>query len=397
MLHCVYSFMILLRYTTQHMSPPASPATGIERSPQQPSSTPKKRIGPSALRNFHLSFRSSVPAIPAPGEPSGSRNSSRLSLFRSPRRSTSTIRSHNKSSSLSTLNLAPQGISSEDPARPSTSQSSSWRWRSHVRSHFSRSPSVPRIHVLDYESHAPRASVSSTNTSVLTPPATYDDDPDFLSTPSKTVHLNSVRSRGKSPTRPLFQNGSTASVPSLWSGPTSISHTPETSGSTTALAHKESAIRIPFSPKSKHLQLTPTSTISDAPAPVESQGPQIVYPSTAKGGSVPRASLSSLSSPREKRKKKLVVSGIGVNEPGRLDAMKKWCESFGEVTHIMRMPNGDLHVHFRKAEVAETVRSFMPFALIRAHISVQVCRVRARVHISGVGSVQLSWLTGDKR
>ena len=32
-----------------------------------------------------------------------------------------------------------------------------------------------------------------------------------------------------------------------------------------------------------------------------------------------------------------------------------FAQSFGEVTQIMRMPNGDLHVHFRKAEVAETV------------------------------------------
>jgi hypothetical protein len=71
--------------------------------------------------------------------------------------------------------------------------------------------------------------------------------------------------------------------------------------------------------------------------------------------------LSSLSSPREKRKKKLVVSGIGANDAQRLEAMKKWCESFGEVTHISRMPNGDLHVHFRKAEVAETVRSFFSY------------------------------------
>src|ERR1700691_1144018 len=95
--------------TPQHMSPPASPA--IDRSPQ-PFSTPKKRIGPSALRNFQLSFRSSVPAISISGESLPSRSSSRLSLFRSPRRSSSTVRSigkHNKSSSLSTLDLHPKG------------------------------------------------------------------------------------------------------------------------------------------------------------------------------------------------------------------------------------------------------------------------------------------------
>lgn len=345
--------------TQQHMFPPPSPV--IEKSPQS-FSVPKKRLGPSSLRNFHLSFRSPIPAISITGvESSASRSPSRLSLFRSPRRSSSTIRNanskHNRSSSLSTLNLPPQGISSEGSIRGAASESPSWRWRQSVRSRFSSSSPVPKLPALSYETHRSRPSMSSTNTStsVLTPPASYDDeDTDILSTPSKTVLLNSVLSREKSPTRPLlFRNEpGTASVPSLWSGPTSVSHTPENSGSTSQLVHKESAIRIPFSPKGKHVPLTPTSTKDD-----ESQalyGPQVVYPSAGKG-SVPRASLSSLSSPREKRKKKLVVSGIGLDDTARLQAMKNWCESFGEVTQIMRMPNGDLHIHFRKAEVAETV------------------------------------------
>lgn len=85
-----------------------------------------------------------------------------------------------------------------------------------------------------------------------------------------------------------------------------------------------------------------------------------MYPSVGKGSTsrLSLSSLSSLSSPRaEKRKKKLVVSGIGVNDTQKLEAMTKWCESFGEVTQILRLPNGDLHVHFRKADVAETVCS----------------------------------------
>lgn len=35
-------------------------------------------------------------------------------------------------------------------------------------------------------------------------------------------------------------------------------------------------------------------------------------------------------------------------------------KSFGEVNQITRMPDGDLHVHFRDAEVAETVRASAP-------------------------------------
>lgn len=55
-------------------------------------------------------------------------------------------------------------------------------------------------------------------------------------------------------------------------------------------------------------------------------------------------------------------------------------QSFGEVRQILRMPNGDLVVSFQSAEVADTV-----------------CRVRAKVFINGVGSVQLSWTTEKKR
>jgi len=361
------------------MPPPAFPVMG----PPEPSPS-KIQSGPSTFRSFRLSFRPMrAPAVSLSGESSASRNSSRLSLFRSPRQSSSTTRSigrHNKSSSLSTLNLSPPGISSDSSVQGTASPSPSWKWRPSLRGHFSSFSTVSQTHAHNSDS---RPSTSSTNTysSVLTPPTTQqDEDPDFLST--NAINLNSARSRGKSPVHPLFRNETgTASAPSLWSGPTSVSHTPETSGSTSALVHKESAIRIPFSPQNKPTWLTPTSTEDDTRTPVENtpQVPQIVYPDATKG-STSRVSLSSLSSPRDKRKKKLVVSGIGVNEVGKLEAMKKWCESFGEVTQINRMPNGDLHVHFRKAEVAETV-----------------CRVRARVTISGVGSVHLSWFIGDKR
>lgn len=67
------------------------------------------------------------------------------------------------------------------------------------------------------------------------------------------------------------------------------------------------------------------------------------------------------------------------------------------------MPNGDLHVHFKKAEVADTV-CFQYSPILAIHILTeliinwaQVCRLRAKVYIAGVGSVYLSWYTGKKR
>ncbi|KAI9507878.1 hypothetical protein F5148DRAFT_1149443 [Russula earlei] len=73
--------------------------------------------------------------------------------------------------------------------------------------------------------------------------------------------------------------------------------------------------------------------------------------------------------------KRLVVSGL---EKGNLDAelaVKRWCESFGELRRISRK-DGALHVSWKKASVADTV-----------------CRLEARVYIKGVGSVGLSWVT----
>lgn len=113
--------------------------------------------------------------------------------------------------------------------------------------------------------------------------------------------------------------------------------------------------------------------------------PHVVYSSGPKGTLSRMASLSSLAlspvvSRGRKRKKKLVVGGIALNDARRFEGVKRWCESFGEVRQIKRMPNGDLVVSFQSAEVADTV-----------------CRVRAKVFIQGVGSVQLSWITDNNR
>jgi len=88
---------------------------------------------------------------------------------------------------------------------------------------------------------------------------------------------------------------------------------------------------------------------------------------------------AAIASPRHKRKRKLIISGIPPGDEKRYEAVKKWCESFGEVNSISREFNGNLYVDFRKAEVADTV-----------------CRLQARVYIKGVGSVCLSYFTGKK-
>ncbi|TFK68554.1 hypothetical protein BDN72DRAFT_675623 [Pluteus cervinus] len=76
-------------------------------------------------------------------------------------------------------------------------------------------------------------------------------------------------------------------------------------------------------------------------------------------------------------KRKLVISGVSDMEG--FEAVKAWCEGFGEIRDIQRK-NGALYVDFRKASVADTV-----------------CRVQAQVYIKGAGSVSLSWCTSSKK
>jgi hypothetical protein len=53
-------------------------------------------------------------------------------------------------------------------------------------------------------------------------------------------------------------------------------------------------------------------------------------------------------------------------------------QSFGEIRTMSRKPNGDIHIDFRKSNVADTV-----------------CRVRGHVTMDGA-SVHLSWFSGKK-
>lgn len=98
-------------------------------------------------------------------------------------------------------------------------------------------------------------------------------------------------------------------------------------------------------------------------------------------GSVPIGKTSSiLGTSTGARRRKLVVSGIEPDNVPAVQGLRRWCEGFGELRQINRMPNGDLIVDFKRADVADTV-----------------CRISARVHIADVGSVNLTWISGKRR
>ncbi|KAJ3813009.1 hypothetical protein EV368DRAFT_33034 [Lentinula lateritia] len=75
------------------------------------------------------------------------------------------------------------------------------------------------------------------------------------------------------------------------------------------------------------------------------------------------------------KKRKLVISGIELDDSRAYQAVKMWCESFGELKKFERQPNGDLVVDWRNRSVSDTV-----------------CRLQANVSIKGAGSVAISWI-----
>lgn len=329
-------------------------------------------------RNFHFSIRPASPSMST----TTSRNPSKLSMFHKSSRAGSSSKAslagqHARSSS---------SQSSPPHAGLQVPENSAWRWRPSVLGHF-QSASVPDNRLLspaDVTLDRSRPSMSSsTNTFSSTPTATTKidadgDSPIPSSTPSKASSIfGSIRSRADR-SRTSFQQPSkpdvrTSSSPSAWSQPRSSLNLPGPPGLSRTIARKASVLRLPFTNKPKS---SPHNAANQAV--VEEQGssqPHVLYTSRNNG---PRVSLSSISS--QSRRKKLVISGIALNDNARLEAVQRWCESFGEIDQITRMPNGDLHVNFRKAEVAD-----------------MVCRVRARVQIAGVGSVHLSWTYGHKR
>ncbi|KIL00988.1 hypothetical protein PAXRUDRAFT_820995 [Paxillus rubicundulus Ve08.2h10] len=329
---------------------------------------------PQSLRHSHLSTPSPTIAT--------TRTPSRLSIFQRSSRGNSTSAANSPSRHARTAStqtsLFPHALSSLEDSHTHSS-----RWRPSVLGHFS-SPSVPgaRLAPGDSLTDRSRPSMSSTNTcsSFTTPTTTtmYEDgdSPAPSSTPSKSSSIfGSLRARshtdGTSFQSFFKSDSASASSPALRPLPASALHLPERRPTPSSLARKASMIRLPFATKSRSNQSWALNQIL-VEEPDDSH-PRVLFTGKHNG---PRMSLSS----RQAKKKKLVISGIPLGDTRRLEAVQRWCQSFGEVDQITRMPNGDLHVNFQKAEVADTV-----------------CRVRAKVQIAGVGSVHLSWITGKQR
>ncbi|KAF5368457.1 hypothetical protein D9758_002331 [Tetrapyrgos nigripes] len=333
-----------------------------------PVSTRSKRFGtPTSLKNLHISFRANSPSLPSPASPTSARMSFLPLSSRLGSSSGRSSKQHNRSSSTSTLDTT------ASPSTPRTPVSPSMKWRPSVLGYFSSSQVSMDLSEALYPPPRPSMSSSHTGTSATTSITITDTEPPM--TPTKIFGVKYCSKSHNSLSH-------TSNFAAISEGSDNASGTCRIKTD----ASKSSSVRLPFAPKSISSRMSNHSrSTSDAlhlfdddeddTAPVslpKSPRPQMAFSSSGKSGSIPRVALSALST-RNQKKKKLVVSGVAANDNRKFDGVKRWCESFGEVTHIVRMPNGELVVHFRSAEVADTV-----------------CRLRAQVFIAGVGSVNLS-------
>ncbi|KAJ6503311.1 hypothetical protein C8R47DRAFT_198115 [Mycena vitilis] len=355
--------------------------------PETPITTTPSRRGskllhtPSSFRSFHIPFRSSSPAGSLANSSATSRTPT-LSLFssRAPRSSTGSAHvQHSRSSSLSSPNIL--GESSSTPSSATKS-----KWRPSVLGHFGTSASQTSVVPSETLHTRSRPSISSNHTYTTTLTTT---DSDMPITPPRSSATESVRARSRS-YGSMLKLADNASSFSLWSGPSYLDELGEFSRSPSRPTHATSTMscdgyigmppRVPLGPKpGSRLATSNTNTEASGSKPPKQgnrQLPEVAFSSEIKSRTLPRVSFASLGT--RKRKKRLVISGIAAGDTRKFEAAKRWCESFGEVSQITRMPNDDLHVHFRNADVADTV-----------------CRLRATVYIRAVGSVQLSWYVAN--
>ncbi|KAI0296220.1 hypothetical protein BC826DRAFT_1103952 [Russula brevipes] len=262
---------------------------------------------PPSLRGFRFSLSPSRPASPSPHDssPSPYRNSSFY------RRSLSMGR-HGRT--FSDGSLAPPQLqhSPKGPSSVTSSPTPRDPWT------FKR-PSV----LGTFTPQGSDVSIDEGSALHLSPPRpsfssslTFSSGTTGASTDPYAPNLGSPSSASSSRSKALQR--------SLWSLPPDASHLHDPPNTENSVHVKPGTLRLPFSFKTSGKSFRHVPTI----LPIS----------------------------REKRKKKLVVSGIAKGDQARLEGVRKWCESFGEVNQITRMPNGDLHIDFRKAEVADTVR-----------------------------------------
>ena len=242
---------------------------------------------PAPLRNLHLSFGTRRPSAPASSAPRAHSPASSTSTFR---RNNDKNASHSRGSSLSTVNVGQRVARPEHPDPPSTpAKASAWKFSRPSMTGYvapSSPPPAPPEEESEAGSPQPRPSTSSSVThsgSSTTYTRTSSDA-------HRKMYFGSIRSHSSTT---IF-----GSSPSLWSLPTDASHMCDPPESTKVLARD----RVMSS----------------------SEGAPITWkPATPTNfGTV----TTLLTSPKARKKRKLIISGIPPDDERRFEAVKRWCE-----------------------------------------------------------------------
>ncbi|KAJ4485890.1 hypothetical protein J3R30DRAFT_3697313 [Lentinula aciculospora] len=362
--------------------------------PSTPTSTAHKGFlgTPTSFRSLHNPFRSQSPARSStPTAGTAPRTPSRKSFIPTNSRlgqssERNNPKQHNRSSSLSILNASPLPPSASTHMHESSNTPS--KWRPSVLGYFSSSTTSQISFIPSETLYTPsRPSVSShttatTVTSITSATATAKNNvsPVTSAKPPLNSGVASFRLRRRSHGNLLHVANANSVENNI---PASSRTIPNSSSS------KGGSLRAPLAPKATvRLANSNVDPIHDdddgrsfAPVadPKPNAKPEVAFVASSKTNTLSKMSFAALSS-KNNKKKRLIISGIAPNDVRKFEGVKNWCESFGEVSHIIRMSNGDLHVHFRSADVADTV-----------------CRLRAKVYIVGCGSVGVSWTTGNAK
>ena len=258
----------------------------------------------SPLRNLHLTFSSRRhPSAPVTGaqRPLSPVSTPSTATFRRNERAPS----HSRGSSLSTVSPFQQrqqrNSCADLPQLDATPpKPSAWKIK-HPPVSRPFSPTQDEPYDLDNGSPPPRSSTSSnvTQSGSLT---AYTGS--SLDAPRK-MYFGSIRSHSSTT---IF-----SSSPSLWSLPTDASHINDPPESTKVIARDR-----------------------DQPSP---DGTPMTWKPTPPTNLTNVTSL--LTSPRSRRKRKLIISGILPHDDRRFDAVRKWCEVSNSADRVLH-PSGEM-------------------------------------------------------
>ena len=306
----------------------------------QSSRTSKKRQTPSPFRGFNISFRSTSPALSHSSEGSPARPSSRISIFpRTPRHSTGansarSAQPHHRSSSLSTVNLTSRGSFTGGLADTGTSH----KWRPSILGHFHGSSTSQTSVVPSDTVYSPsRPSVSSGDT--YTSATTVTSDCDLPLTPPRVRFMDSIRSLNRSRRKGFSTGSGIASSSSLVSQDqfsdtdqlTRRAHSLSISDrvSCSTIDDEITSVRSPLAPKQKSNLATSNDEDNGLraipPKPLKQPDPTRAHVIYSSGGTLPRVKFASLGS-RQKKKRKLIISGVGHKDSRKFAGVKRWCE-----------------------------------------------------------------------